>query len=202
MTRDEWIEKMDHQKILNGRVFDTDILTKLGMETLFDVVFIQEWNHLFEPPAPYLHEPEVYDFCTEWNCRKMVELQPLSKIKIYLDEKILGIILVVPMVGIWTIEGCKPTREFMKLATKWGDIKRAGLPKKLLKGEYLLVFEFINKVLVPRKKKWIVTSTADLFMMEKLVDLEEINLPAIMPEHMHNVMTWNGPNMVFCMDIC
>ncbi|KAK4738897.1 hypothetical protein R3W88_002594 [Solanum pinnatisectum] len=36
MTREERIEKMEHQKVLNGRVFDTDIITKFGMTTLFD----------------------------------------------------------------------------------------------------------------------------------------------------------------------
>ncbi|KAH0748685.1 hypothetical protein KY290_027917 [Solanum tuberosum] len=34
------------------------------------------------------------------------------------------------------------------------------------------------------------TSAADLFLMEKLDELDKINLPAIMLEHMHMVMTW------------
>ncbi|KAH0645533.1 hypothetical protein KY284_033417 [Solanum tuberosum] len=59
MTRKERITAMENQKVLNGRIFDLDILTKFGMGNLFDVVSIQGWNHLFEPPVSYLYEPEV-----------------------------------------------------------------------------------------------------------------------------------------------
>ncbi|KAH0743919.1 hypothetical protein KY290_031912 [Solanum tuberosum] len=111
-------------------------------------------------------------------------------VEICLDKEILGIILWVPVKGIRTIEGCKPFSDFTKLSTKYGDVKNAGLPKKFLKGEYQLLFEFINKVLVSIIEKRTVASVADLFLMEKLDELEEINLPVIMLEHMHRVMTW------------
>ncbi|KAG5627547.1 hypothetical protein H5410_012765 [Solanum commersonii] len=62
LTREERVEKMEQQKVLNGRVFDPDILTKFGMANLVNAVTIQGWNHLFEPPIPYLHEPEVHEF--------------------------------------------------------------------------------------------------------------------------------------------
>ncbi|KAG5629859.1 hypothetical protein H5410_001576 [Solanum commersonii] len=96
MTREERIAKMEHQKVLNGRVFDTDIVTKFGggITTI------------------------------------------VKNVEIHLDEKTLGIILGVPMVGVRTIEGCKPTGDFSRLATKRGDAKHARLPKKFLKGEY------------------------------------------------------------------
>ncbi|KAG5586704.1 hypothetical protein H5410_047138 [Solanum commersonii] len=91
-------------------------------------------------PTPYLHEPEMHEFYY------MME---------FLSDG-----------GIQSIEGCKPSREFTKHATKYGDIKCAGLPKKFLKGEYQLMFEFINKVLVPRMEKRTVASVTDLFLME------------------------------------
>lgn len=47
---------MEHQKVLNGRVFDYVILTKPEMESRFDVVSIQSWNYVFEPPITYLHK--------------------------------------------------------------------------------------------------------------------------------------------------
>lgn len=57
----------------------------------------------------------------------------------------------------------------------------------------MLVFEFINKVLVPRSEKQKVASAAaDLFLIEQLVELEQINLPAIILEHMHRFMTWKN----------
>ncbi|KAH0666896.1 hypothetical protein KY285_028102 [Solanum tuberosum] len=97
MTREERITEMENQKVLNGRVFDLDILTKFGISNLFDA-----------------------------------------------------------------------------LATKSGDVKNAGLSKRFLKGKYqLFFFEFINKV----------ASAADLFLMKKLDELEEINLSAIILEY-------------------
>ncbi|KAG5609880.1 hypothetical protein H5410_021161 [Solanum commersonii] len=46
-------------------------------------------------------------------------------------------------------------------------------------GQYQLFFEFINKVPVPRTERRTVTSDADLFLMEKLDELEEINIPVL-----------------------
>lgn len=37
-----------------------------------------------------------------------------------------------------------------------------------------------------------VASATDLFLMEKLSKVEQINLHAIMLEHMHKVMTWKN----------
>ncbi|KAH0746984.1 hypothetical protein KY285_008641 [Solanum tuberosum] len=87
MTREERITAMENQKVLNGRVFDPDILTKFGISNLFDA-----------------------------------------------------------------------------LATKCGDVKNAGLSKSA------------------QNKKKIVAYAADLSLMEKLDELEEINLSAIMLE--------------------
>ncbi|KAH0764666.1 hypothetical protein KY285_000537 [Solanum tuberosum] len=147
------------------------------MSNLFDVVSIQGWNHIFEPPVPYLHEPEVHEFFYKMELGEGGGITTTVRdVEICLDEEILGIILGVPVVGIRTIKGCKPSSDFTNPATKRGDVKRAGLPKKFLKGEYRLLFEFINIVLVPRTEKRTVASVADLFLMEKLNELEEINL--------------------------
>jgi len=174
---------MENQKVLNGRVFDPDILTKFGMSNLFYAFSIKGWNHLFEPPVSYLHEPEMREFFYKMELLESGGIvTTVRNVETYLDEEILGIILGVPVEGIRTIEGCKPSSDFTKLATKRGDVKNAGLLKRFLKGEYQLLFEFINKVLVPRTEKRTVASATDLFLMEKLDELEEINLPAIMLE--------------------
>ncbi|KAH0745930.1 hypothetical protein KY285_007587 [Solanum tuberosum] len=172
---------MKNQKVLNGRVFDPDILTAFGMSNLFDAISLQGWGHLFEPPTPYLHEPEVCEFYYNMELLDDGGIRTIiNDIKIFLDEESLGIILGVLVNGIQSIEDCKPSSEFLKQATKRGDIKRVGLPNKFLKGEYQLLFEFINKVLVPQTEKKTITSAADMFLMEKLDELEEINLPALM----------------------
>lgn len=58
-----------------------------------------------------------------------------------------------------------------------------------MKGTFQLYFEFINKVLLPRSEKRTVASASDLFLMEALGKLEEINLPTIMLEHMGQIIT-------------
>ncbi|KAG5590627.1 hypothetical protein H5410_041141 [Solanum commersonii] len=106
MTREERITAMENQKVLNGRVFDPDTLTKFGKSNLFDVVSIQGGGI-----------PTI-----------------VRNVETCLDEEILGIILGVLVEGIQMIEGCKPSSDFTKLATKCGDVKNAGLPKSFSKG--------------------------------------------------------------------
>ncbi|KAG5575738.1 hypothetical protein H5410_055872, partial [Solanum commersonii] len=144
MTREESIVEIENQKVLNRRVFDPDILIAFGMSNLFDVVF---------------YKPEVREFYYNIELLENVGIRTtVNNIKIFLDEESLGIILGVL--------DCKLSNEFPKQATKRRDIKRAGLSNKFLKGEYQLLFVFINKVLVPRTEKRTVASATDLFLME------------------------------------
>ncbi|KAG5616008.1 hypothetical protein H5410_015832 [Solanum commersonii] len=146
LTREKRVAELEKQKVLNG------------------------WEHLFKSRAPYMHKPEVREFREFYYKIDLLDdggiQTTVKEVKIYLNEESLGFILGVPSEGIRSIEGCKPSSEFAQWATKCGDIKRVGLPKKFLKEEYQLMFEFINKVLVPRSKKRIVASAADLFLMK------------------------------------
>ncbi|KAH0665293.1 hypothetical protein KY290_027559 [Solanum tuberosum] len=190
---EERIEEKEKQKVLNGRVFDPEILTEFGMSTLFYYVSLQSWGHLFEDPAPYLHELEVREFYYKMELLSDGGIKTTVRgVDISLNKEILGIILSVHVEGIRSIEGCKPSSEFYQQATKHGGNKCAGMPKKFLRGEYQLMFKFINKVFAPRTENITVASSVDLFPMEKFDELEVINLPAIMLEHMHRVMTWKS----------
>ena len=51
-----------------------------------------------------------------------------------------------------------------------------------------MVFEFINKVLLPRTEKRIVATAADLFVMEMLCSFEALNLPGLMLEHIYKTV--------------
>ncbi|KAH0665361.1 hypothetical protein KY290_027610 [Solanum tuberosum] len=64
----------------------------------------------------------------------------------------------------------------------------AGIPKKLIKGDYQLLFEFFSKVILPRSEKRIVASPVDLFLKEALCKFDPLNLPTLMLEHMHKTM--------------
>lgn len=120
---------MDHQNVLNGRVFDIYILTEFGMISLDDLVTIQKCNHFFElPAASYLHELEEGEFYYKLYFLEDRGIKTsIRYVENCLDEEILG---------IRTIAGCKPTWDFISLSTKLTEVKLVGLPKKCLKGEY------------------------------------------------------------------
>ncbi|KAG5599308.1 hypothetical protein H5410_030678, partial [Solanum commersonii] len=110
LTKEERIARMEKQKVLNGRVFDPEILTEFGMSTLFDCVSFQSWEHLFEAPAPYLHELEVQEFYYKMELLSDGDIQTtVIEVKIFLNEENLDIILGVPVTGIRSIEGCQPS---------------------------------------------------------------------------------------------
>ncbi|KAH0746073.1 hypothetical protein KY285_007730 [Solanum tuberosum] len=70
----------------------------------------------------------------------------------------------------------------------------AGIQKKLMKGEYQFLFEFVNKVLLPRTEKRTIASATDLFVMEALSKFKPPNLPALMLEHMHKTVVEHKVN--------
>ena len=74
------------------------------------------------------------------------------------------------------------------MISKTPTTKIAGIYKKIMKSEYQLVFEFINKVLLPRTEKRTVATAPDLFVMEILCSFEALNLPGLMVEHIHKTV--------------
>lgn len=59
--------------------------------------------------------------------------------------------------------------------------------KKALKPDYQLLFEQVNKVLLPRAERRSITSIEDMVLHEALGSFTSINLPGIMIEHMLKV---------------
>ena len=60
--------------------------------------------------------------------------------------------------------------------------------QEIVKSEYQLVFEFVNKIILPRTEKKTSTTSADLFIMESLGKLESLDLPGLMLEHMYKTV--------------
>ncbi|KAG5611314.1 hypothetical protein H5410_022595 [Solanum commersonii] len=101
---------------------------------------LQNWDHLFEPPTPYLHEPEVREFYYKMELLDDGGIKTTVKdVIIFLDEETLGIILGEPMKGIRSIEGCKPSSEFTKHATKRGGHKVSRSAKEVSEGGILTI---------------------------------------------------------------
>ena len=78
----------------------------------------------------------------------------------------------MPREGTQSVLGRTCSFEFAVVISKTPTTKVAGIYKKIMKSEYQLVFEFINKVLLPRTEKRTVATAADLFVMEMLCNIE------------------------------
>ena len=78
--------------------------------------------------------------------------------------------------------------EFVTMCSKLPTTKCAGLFKKVMKSEYQLVFEFVNKTLLSRTKKRTLATSADLYVMGLLCKFKPLNLSGLMLEHMYKTV--------------
>ena len=85
------------------------------------------------------------------------------------------------------MQGKTCSSEFASLISKTPTTKVAGIYKKIMKSDYQLVFEFVNKVILPRTEKRTL-ATADLYVMELLCSFEALCLPSLMIEHIHKTV--------------
>lgn len=106
--------------------------------------------------------------------------------KLKFDEEVLGKILDVPKAGVRFVMKQHPTVKFMVDDLKVVGTSVAGVIKKFIK--FQLVFEFVNKVVLPRSEKRIIDSIVNLFVLEFFSKFELISLPALMIEHMYKVV--------------
>ncbi|KAH0765233.1 hypothetical protein KY285_001104 [Solanum tuberosum] len=159
------------------------------MSSLADVVEIQSWTHLFMNHSPILHEEQVREFyyMVEFTEDGSLNTQ-VWDIIFHLNEERLGEILNVPREGIRSMVGQSYIKSFAKECGKLSKMNCAGIPKKLLKGDYQLLFEFVNKVLLPITEKRTVASVTDFFLMEALSKFDLLNLPTLILEHMHKTI--------------
>ncbi|MCE3050915.1 hypothetical protein HAX54_048509 [Datura stramonium] len=78
--------------VLQGRVFDLEVRNLHGMTNLVELVIYQEWNDLFSPPIPELHEKEVRKFYDElvFIERGLELVSIVNGLEFTFDEKLLG----------------------------------------------------------------------------------------------------------------
>ncbi|TMX05106.1 hypothetical protein EJD97_002312, partial [Solanum chilense] len=185
----EIIDNLRKQVVLAGRVFDMGIIILPGMDSLYDMVEIQSWMHLFNRESPILYEEEVSEFYYNIQFKEDGSiLTKLNNIAMHLDEFLLGKILSVPREGTRSVNGKTCSIEFVSLVSKLPTTKVARVFKKVMKSEYRLVFEFVNNTLLARTEKRTSATSADLFMMEMLCRFEPLNLPGLMLEHMYKTV--------------
>lgn len=109
-------------------------------------------------------------------------------VDIYLGEFVLGEILDVPVDVIRSVINKVPSLKFVQEASNVVRKSKFGVRKKFLKGEFQMLYELINKVLLPHSEKRTISSVVDIFLMNSLSNFEMVNLPGIIIEHMYKVM--------------
>ena len=106
---------------------------------------------LVQQEIPILHEKEVREFYYNIQFKDDGSiLTRVNNIVVCLDEGVLSKIIRGPRGGTRSVLGKTCSSEFSYVISKTHTTKVAGIYKKIMKGEYPLVFEFINKVLLPR----------------------------------------------------
>ena len=73
----------------------------------------------------------------------------MNDIAVHFDEILLGKILRLPRDGTRSVVRKTSSVEFVTLCSKLPTTKCSGVFKKVMKSEYQLVFEFVNKTLLP-----------------------------------------------------
>ncbi|XP_070013871.1 uncharacterized protein [Nicotiana sylvestris] len=188
-------ECLRHQKVLMGRTFDPAIFEMARMRQILEMVKFQRWAYLFQIDTPKVYEDEVQSFFailfpveTEHICALV------NGVDIVFDVKLLGEILKVPTVGVSSVKDvCQFNFRNVVVKTN-ANQKGDQIHKKELLPIYQLLFELVNKVLLPRAERRSVTSKSDLFLMEQLDSFTPVSLPVIMIEHMQKVVTFKDGN--------
>lgn len=150
------------------------------------MVNIQGWTHIFKPRDVFC-EKEVADFYEDliMTADRSALIASVNGTEFTLDESTLGNILRVPNEGITTVVGKKASEGFLaeiRKPTRNLNMNSEHMLKKQMQPLYQLIFELVNKVILPRAERRSSASLTDLFMIEALVSFKPINLPRIMIE--------------------
>ncbi|XP_019224300.1 PREDICTED: uncharacterized protein LOC109205987, partial [Nicotiana attenuata] len=188
-------ERLRSQKVLWGRTFASDVLEEAGMRQLVEVCDFQQWTHLFTRDAARMYKEEVQSFYADLYKVEDGHICALvNGVDMVMDSVLLGSVLGVPTEGLSSVRGAC-TQNFRNAILKDIAVQQGErVQKKALSPVYQLLFEMVNKVLLPRAERISITSHADLFLMEELDNFTTINLPGIIIEHMNKVADFKDGN--------
>nr|XP_016440141.1 PREDICTED: uncharacterized protein LOC107765956 [Nicotiana tabacum] len=195
VAKNEGRENLRNQKVLWGRTFAPNILDMTGMCQLVDICEFQQWTHLFTNESLKMYEAEVCSFYADiFTVEDDNICMKVNGVDFVTDEPVLGTILGVPTDGISSIEGTCSSN-FRNTILKDDAVQQEEwVHKKALLPVYQLLFEMVNKVLLPCAESRSIMSREDMFLMEALDAYSTINLSGIMIEHMKKVTYFKDGN--------
>lgn len=166
-----------------------------GMRQILEMVKFQQWGHMFNEDMAKVYEDEVKSFYDDLFTVEDDHVCILvNGVDMILDATVLGDILKVPSEGLSSVRGACGSN-FRHAIVKEKVVQHGErVHKKALLPVYQLLFELVNKVLLPRAERRSITSKSDLYLMEALDEFRSINWPAIMIEHIQKVAAFKDGN--------
>ncbi|XP_070013875.1 uncharacterized protein [Nicotiana sylvestris] len=158
-------ERPRYQKVLLGRTFNPTI------------------SEMADSPKAYADKVQSF-FASLFPVETTHICALVNRVDIVFDVKLLGEILKVSTVGVTGVKDVYQFNFINAVVKENTNQKRDQIHKKALLPVYQLLFELVNKVLLPRAERRSVTSKSDLFLMEQLDNFTLVSLPAIMIERM------------------
>ncbi|XP_019255270.1 PREDICTED: uncharacterized protein LOC109233870 [Nicotiana attenuata] len=155
----------------------------------------QKWTHLFTNDSPKVYEEEVRSLYADlFTIENDHICMIVNGVDFVMDSAVLGTILGVPTEGMSSIQGTY-SLNFRNAILKDQAVQQGErVQKNALFPVYQLLFELVNKDLLPRAERRSITSRADLVLMEALDGYTTINLLGIMIEHMLKVAEFKDGN--------
>lgn len=90
-----------------------------------------------------------------------------------------------------TLRNKKGFEKFLKNCGKLDDMNIKNMDKKALRRGYQLLFNLVNKALLPCTENKSIVECLDLFLMEALSKFQKVNLFVIVIEQINTVTTTN-----------
>ena len=145
------------------------------------------WTNLYQ-----VNREEILEFYSSLEVSEdgLSAMVTVKKQKIHFDVKSLGELLKVPSWGYdkYVKQNWPDRTENLKfiryLTGNTGETKLRNFKVTQLTRQACIAFHVITKCVIPRKKKKDESLKLDTILTYKLMNLEEINLPALIMKHM------------------
>jgi len=189
------LTKFGKRTILKGRLLKD--LEEEGMILLLEKLEIQGWKDMVLQLDGRLARNEIVEFMANAEVKEGRVTSLVKGVQISFDAKELGEILGIPSEGYddytrqkWPSLDSLPTA--LAITRKFCDNEEESEPKEVYKSEmkppHKVIFEFINKCVLPRQKRRHIANYMDLVLMECMDSGRQINWPGFIIQLLDRVV--------------
>ncbi|XP_070011743.1 uncharacterized protein [Nicotiana sylvestris] len=186
------------RNFLKGRLLRD--LDEPGMRRLVDALAAQGWKDMVPEMDGRLTRKELIEFMANTTVKNGVVTSLVKGVRVQIDALKLGKILDIPSERYddytgqrWPCLDSLPTalqitRNFCDVATAEDMPEARFVQKSEMRPEHKVLFEFVNKCLLPRQERRYTANYMDLVLIECLVRGMQINWPAFIVKLLDRVI--------------